>query len=1735
MRVHSGNTPRAAALKWLFVIAATLASTALAIMGTAVGPAAADPVGSTVAIDGYPLDVAVTGDGTTAYVLVSQTIPEPFEQVDSTWVVPIDLTANPATVGPTVGCTGDLGVRVGLSIALAPDEQTLYGSDPLQGICALDLTASPITASYLTTPEANIAGGGMAIRPDDGVLYAAAPNEDNVSAFDLVTSTLDLSIKVDRGPVNLGMTPDGTVLLVANNDAFYVSVIDTQTEQVTATVDVNTRGVGNPGAIAVSNDGTYAYITLTGGYGKKCKGVTGQLAKFNIGTQQVEASIDVGECPTDVAISPDGSRAIVVNTESDTISQIDLASFANVATTTVADGPTAVAFEADGDSAYLASAGAQVLTRLDVPSAPTGLSSSLDADGNVVLDFTPADGNATTITNYAVQVDGQGPVPLDPPQSAPPLTLTGLPTFQQSRVAIAAVNAVGAGALSAPIDVTPQGAPPAPTGLQATAGAGSLVITFTQPAADQAQVTNYAYSLDGGPFVPLDPPQGSSPVTIAGLTPGQSYSVRLAAINAAGTGVGSMPVSGTPWAVPAAPTINSVQPATPTTSVGVQPGDDGGTPVINYAYSLNGGPLLALDPPQTSLPLQIPGLPTEASYELAIAAVNAVGTGAASPTVNPGPPAAPGPPFVSEYGPMSAVTFSATPDALTPITNYQYVVNSQPPVVFDPPQTSSPLQIPDLPAFGFCLTLQAINAFGPGTPSPQSCVSQPPAPTDVTVVQADPAGAVVQFTLDPYTIALTNMRYRINSGTWTDFDPPQAGTVVGPGRLQITMPPQSLSYTFELEAQNAIGSGPTSGSAQVNLPPPAPTEVIALPGDSTASVYVEQADAGSVTPLTNFEYTVDGGTTFTALDPATTMSPFVIAGLTNGQTYNVGVRSVSAGGVSQPTYAVLPVVPGGGPPAPTNLSTTAGNQELTIDFSQPTPPGSAITNYIVTLARQGGSARSYALNPPQATSPVVITGLLNGQEYAVSLTAVNDDGPGPASAPVTGTPRGIPAAPVINTIAPTGSTTEVTFTAGSDGGFPITNYQYSLNGGASVVLDPAQNSSPLLIPDLPSQPGFDLTIAAINSAGAGPASSPVPAEVPSAPTNVFVASLGATSQVTFGQFPGFTPITNYVYSVNGAAPVALSPAQTSSPLSIEGLPTDEEFTLTLYAENGYGRSTASQSITVGVPPAPTIEFKGNSSQGSTVAYQVPGGATQPLLNVEYQVNGGAWVAFDPPNIGENGQVLLPLRPETYQLSMRLVNGSGTGAASAPITMPMPPPPPVISQALFVGSQLWIYFQQPGDAGSPISNYQVLSPPSNVWIDVAPPSTSSPLIIDTSGWPVGFPATIRAVSSGGPSVASNTFTPLTGLTYQPIDPIRVLDTRSPTGGGALQPSQPRAISLGSVPGLPPNTVAVAFNATATGQTSSGFLAITPDPPQVVPPISTVNWTGPQQTVANAFVSKIGSGQMLYATLGGNGSSEAVVDVLGYFVAEADQPQGAGYTSIVPQRVYDSRTPDAGGPLDGGQTRVIALAPAVPPGAVGAEVNITITGTRGTGFLTVRPEDTAQSTPTSLINWSTPNTTLASGALVALGPDLEIHVRAGGTGRTDIVVDVRGYFLPNAAGALFYAMTPERQYDSRAPGSGGPISAGQSRTNSVVRVPDEAVAAAVNLTITGTQRSGYLELRGPDQPSVLSSVINWTADNQTRANGTNTTLTQREFLTSTQQLPGSTQYLVDVAGFYLAPPG
>jgi hypothetical protein len=145
--------------------------------------------------------------------------------------------------------------------------------------------------------------------------------------------------------------------------------------------------------------------------------------------------------------------------------------------------------------------------------------------------------------------------------------------------------------------------------------------------------------------------------------------------------------------------------------------------------------------------------------------------------------------------------------------------------------------------------------------------------------------------------------------------------------------------------------------------------------------------------------------------------------------------------------------------------------------------GSTASQFNVSTTTGGFSASS-------SGATVSLTGLTPATSFVVVANAQNNFGTTVNSNPFSAvTATTAPQAPTIGTATAGPESATLTFTAGSNGGKSITNYQYSTDNITYTAFSPAQTSSPLTISGLTAGTPVTFRIKAVNDNGVSPQSS----------------------------------------------------------------------------------------------------------------------------------------------------------------------------------------------------------------------------------------------------------------------------------------------------------------------------------------------------------------------------------------------------------------------------------------------------------------------------------------------------------------------------------------------------------------------------------------------------------------------------------------------------------------------
>ena len=638
------------------------------------------------------------------------------------------------------------------------------------------------------------------------------------------------------------------------------------------------------------------------------------------------------------------------------------------------------------------------------PGVPTGVEVAISGDAGDALDVSwtaPEDSGTSGVTGYVVQSKSGDDEYSEDNQISAEDTSANFPDLTQGDTytfRVAAVSDDGQSDWSDEGSGNPAVAPGLVGELTSSPGNSTLDLSWTAPADDGGSaITGYVVSWRTGRQPSADTADLAGHVTeytITGLSNALTYSVWVAAVNAAGTGEPASVPAGTasesfvrpkPTESTAPQNVTVTQSSSlPGTALAVSwtaPADDGGTvllPTDSYTVQYRcGGESMWSDPGVSVTAVatmqvqnaEIPDLMTGNACEVRVRAnsfnetddpadgqqvgdeptLNSLwAEGSGTPVTLPGAPGFEADDVTTAHQSLQITWDAPAENGGSDITGYKVMWTAGIPAEATVPAEPRMYTITGLDnQYDYSITIKTITAVGESDAS-QSVTGNPdPRPAAPTNVQA-----VVppQFEADGTTEDNNGMKLDV---TWNA--PPSNGT--------------SAVTSYNVQYQTSAIPGPVS--------------------DCPSPVTVDDDGA------------CDAGLWSTAVPVAATMTTTTLIDLMEGLSYNVRVQAVNLTGAD---VGPGPYGHGSGTPATlpgevASLTTVAepGYTSLSVTWVEPADGGSDITHYLVRYARDVTHNEPYSsdmrVNAP--LTRVNLTGLAVGIPYVIQIQAVNGIGTGP--------------------------------------------------------------------------------------------------------------------------------------------------------------------------------------------------------------------------------------------------------------------------------------------------------------------------------------------------------------------------------------------------------------------------------------------------------------------------------------------------------------------------------------------------------------------------------------------------------------------------------------------------------------------------------------------------------------------------------------------------------------------
>lgn len=596
--------------------------------------------------------------------------------------------------------------------------------------------------------------------------------------------------------------------------------------------------------------------------------------------------------------------------------------------------------------------------------------------------------------------------------------------------------------------------------------------------------------------------------------------------------------------VPGPPVLEELQ-----TGMGIvgyaftKPASDGGSPITGYQVTTGDG----WAPVSTEVP-QLPAaatsacladcghddylygflydLPVGSTADIRVRAVNKVGAGAPSNTLQTQVQGAPGAPsfatWTGDDGVITTTFDAPEKNGGSPITGYQIAYDGNDPYDLDLDLSVAGPYSSQHEGFQNGTThvaqVRARNqwGWGPWSSAVNVLVATVPDAPWLDEPELDEEAATATFQLDApeFDGGSPVTGYKISTDGGDTWGPLQLSGSPASYSFELTDLVLGHEYRVQVRAVNVRGDGEITKTRSFTpaLVPSAPTglEVTGDNGEMKVVFGAPLHDNGA--DVTSYDVSFDGGQSWAYDVELVGNAPwtFTLEGFTNGQAYDVRVRAnnrIGFGAEASADDVLVATAPG----TPVVFGIEPADQRADLVFGAPeTDGGSEISSYEVSI--DGGAWTGLDVTPDVMFPNILrasVADLVNGQKYAVRVRAVNARGNGEASESVDVTPSTVPAAPTNVVATPNGTTVTVSFDKPADGGSAITGYQVRVDSGAWVDATVAEGEITLTNQVV----GFHTyAVRAINDRGQSAAGTSAQVEVvqpaPAGPTNVYVVGDG---------------------------------------------------------------------------------------------------------------------------------------------------------------------------------------------------------------------------------------------------------------------------------------------------------------------------------------------------------------------------------------------------------------------------------------------------------------------------------------------------------------------------------------------------------------------------------------------------------------------------------------------------
>ena len=634
-----------------------------------------------------------------------------------------------------------------------------------------------------------------------------------------------------------------------------------------------------------------------------------------------------------------------------------------------------------------------------VPTAPRSVSITAKTKNSLSLTWlAPTDDGAVvsgggSVTDYKIEtsVDGTAwTVFEDGVGTTLSSTITGLTRGANYQVRVNAINSLGAGATALAVPISagmniPAELPVAPTGFTVSNRLQTgLTLNWQSTDNGGRAPTDFLVqykAVDGGWLTFPHAASNATSIAITGLTKGNEYQFRVAAVTPEGTGPYGTMDGSTVSASSPSPVRGLTLSAKSSTTASLSwtaPDDNGGRPILDYLveHSSNGSTWVVFeDIVSTETSAVVTGLSRGTTYSFRVRAINSIGTSQVAATQTP----------IS----VEAFALGTTSIPNRSTTQYSRCHVGTATQLYGSWGTGRPFNLVCpldyfMTRFTGTVTLQsgvtrAVTFTASSDDGVHLVVNGATVLSDWRALAGDRTGSFVMTPGVEYPIEMWHYEAQAGAGVGLYWN---------------------ANGTTELIPESAF-TGETSVIRNV-----VPATVSAAPSISVVSKTSNSVSLSWATPdnggraISDYvvQFSVNSGSTWTTFtDAVSTATSTTVTGLTRGTPYVFRVAAINPEGTGAYSPSSAEVIPALVPAAPSGLALTGKTEtSLSISWTAPDNGGRTITDYVVEYSIDQSNWTTFN-DGVSANLTANITGLVKGTPYQIRVKAINDQGTGLAA------------------------------------------------------------------------------------------------------------------------------------------------------------------------------------------------------------------------------------------------------------------------------------------------------------------------------------------------------------------------------------------------------------------------------------------------------------------------------------------------------------------------------------------------------------------------------------------------------------------------------------------------------------------------------------------------------------------------------------------------------------------